>query len=147
MTIVVLGLSCSGKSTFSNKLGKLLNLEVFHLDSYYWESPWIVDKTFDINDFVEKEKIIDCNISAVFTAPETGFSSDVEANGCELGILYAIMGIVIDVARRHKISPLALCMGLMSILLNDEKMTKDLKDNKEDSLFEILKKMNKEFMN
>lgn len=101
----------------------------------------------DFGDFVEKEKIINCNISAVFTASETGFSSDVEANGCELGILYAIMGIVIDVARRHKISPLALCMGLMSILLNDEKMTKDLKDNKEDSLFEILKKMNKEFMN
>ena len=101
----------------------------------------------DFGDFVEKEKIIGCNISAVFTAHETGFSSDVEANGCELGILYAIMEIVIDVARCHKISPLALCMGLMSILLNDKKMTKDLKDNKEDSLFEILKKMNKEFMN
>lgn len=101
----------------------------------------------DFVDFVEKEKIIDCNISAVFTAHETGFSSDVEVNGCELGILYAIMGIVIDVARRYKISPLALCIGLISILLNDEKMTKDLKDNKEDSLFEILKKMNKEFMN
>lgn len=101
----------------------------------------------DFGDFVKKEKISDCNISAVFTAHETGFSSDVEINGCELGILYTIMGIVIDVARRHKISPLALCMGLMSIVLNDEKMTKDLKDNKEDSLFEILKKMNKEFMN
>lgn len=100
----------------------------------------------DFGDFVEKEKIIDCNISAVFTAHETGFSSDVEVNGCELGILYAIMEIVIDVARRHKISPLALCMSLMSIL-HDKKMTKDLKDNKEDSLFEILKKMNKEFMN
>ena len=100
----------------------------------------------DFGDFVEKEKIIDCNI-AVFTAHETGFSSDAEVNGCELGILYTIMGIVIDVARRHKISPLALCMGLMSILLNYEKMTKDLKDNKEDSLFEILKKTNKEFMN
>lgn len=94
----------------------------------------------DFGDFVEKEKIVDCNISAVFTAHETGFSSDVESNGCELGILYAIMGIVIDVARRHKISPLVLCVGLMSILLNDEKMI-------EDSLFEILKKMNKEFMN
>lgn len=101
----------------------------------------------DFGDFVEKEKIVDCNILAVFTAHETGFSSDVEANGCELGILYAIMGIVIDAARRHKISPLVLCMGLMSILLNNEKMTKDLKDNKEDSLFEISKKMNKEFMN
>lgn len=101
----------------------------------------------DFGDFVEKEKIIDCNISAVFTAHETGFLSNVKVNGCELGILYAIMEIVIDVARRRKISPLALCMGLMSILLNDEKMTEDLKDNKEDSLFEILKKMNKEFMN
>lgn len=108
----------------------------------------------DFCDFVEKEKKVDCNISAVFTAKENGFSSDVEANGCELGILYAIMGIVIDVARRHKISPLALCMGLMSILLNDEKMTKDLKDNKEDKkedkkedlLSEILK-MHKELMN
>lgn len=85
---------------------------------------------------LKKEKTVTCDISAVFTAHETGFSSD-----------YAIMGIVIDVARRHKISPLALCIGLISILLNDEKMTKDLKDNKEDSLFEILKKMNKEFMN
>lgn len=101
----------------------------------------------DFGDFVKKEKTVTCDISAVFTAHETGFSSDVEVNGCELGILYAIMGIVIDVARRHKISPLALCIGLISILLNNEKMTKDLKDNKEDSLFEILKKMNKEFMN
>lgn len=104
----------------------------------------------DFGDFVKKEKKVDCNISAVFTAHETGFSSDVEVNGCELGILYAIMGIVINVTRRHKISPLALCMGLMSILLNDEKMTKDLKDNKEDKkedlLSEILK-MHKEFMN
>lgn len=107
----------------------------------------IIEFLSSVPDFGEKEKIIDCNISAVFTAHETGFSSDVEINECELGILYTIMGIVIDVARRHKISPLALCMGLMSILLNDEKMTKDLKDNKEDSLFEILKKMNKEFMN
>lgn len=101
----------------------------------------------DFGDFVEKEKTVTCDISAVFTANEIGFSSDVETNGCELGILYVIMAIVIDVARRHKISPLALCMSLMSILLNDENMTKDLKDNKEDSLFEILKKMNKEFMN
>ena len=66
---------------------------------------------------LKKKKTVTCDISAVFTAHETGFSSDVEV------------------------------IGLISILLNDEKMTKDLKDNKEDSLFEILKKMNKEFMN
>lgn len=101
----------------------------------------------DFGDFVKKEKTVTCDISAVFTAHEISFSSDVQVNGCEFSILYAIMVIVIDVARRHKISPLALCTCLISILLNDEKMTKDLKDNKEDSLFEILKKMNKEFMN
>ena len=62
MTIVVLGLSCSGKSTFSNKLGKVLNLKVFHLDSYYWKAPWIADETFNINDFIKKENaIIDGN--------------------------------------------------------------------------------------
>lgn len=85
----------------------------------------------DFGDFIEKEKTVTC----------------VKVNGCDFGILYAIMGIVIDVARRHKISPLALCIGLMSILLNNEKKIKDLKDNKEDSLVEILKKMNKESMN
>lgn len=79
----------------------------------------------DFGDFVEKEKIVNCNISAVFTAYETGFSSDVKIHGCELGILYAIMRIVINVARRYKISPLALCLCLMSILLNDEKMPEE----------------------
>lgn len=58
MTIVVLGLSCSGKSTFSNRLGKLLNLDVFHLDSYYWKSPWIINDTFNINDYIKKENAI-----------------------------------------------------------------------------------------
>lgn len=75
----------------------------------------------DFGDFVEKEKTVTCDISAVFIDHETGFSSDMEVNGCELGILYTIMGIVIYVARRYKISPLALCIGLISILLNDER--------------------------
>lgn len=62
MTIMVLGLSCSGKSTFSTKLGELLDLKVIHLDHYYWKTPWIINDNFNINDFIQKDNcIIDGN--------------------------------------------------------------------------------------
>lgn len=35
---VIIGLPGSGKSTFSIKLGKLLNIPVHHLDTHLWES-------------------------------------------------------------------------------------------------------------
>ena len=38
--IIVLGLTGSGKTTFSNKLGKLLNVPVFYLDQYFWKENW-----------------------------------------------------------------------------------------------------------
>lgn len=76
-----------------------------------------------------------------------GVFGDSESNKKEIIEFLSSVPDFGDFARRHKISPLALCIGLISILLNDKKMTKDLKDNKEDSLFEILKKTNKEFMN
>lgn len=58
----------------------------------------------DFGDFVEKEKTVTCDISAVFTAHETGFSSDVEANGCELGILMLLWELLLmlqDVIKFH----------------------------------------------
>lgn len=58
MTIMVLGLSCSGKSTFSTKLGELLDLKVIHLDHYYWKTPWIINDNFNINDFIQKDNCI-----------------------------------------------------------------------------------------
>ena len=62
MNIIILGLSCSGKSTLANHLGKLLNLEVYHLDSYFWKSTWIRDETFDITHFIGKSNsIVDGN--------------------------------------------------------------------------------------
>ena len=62
MNILVLGLSCSGKTTFSNNLGKLLNLQVYHLDSYFWKCAWICNENFDINYFIGKQNsIIDGN--------------------------------------------------------------------------------------
>jgi adenylate kinase family enzyme len=38
--IIVLGSSGSGKSTLARRLGELLDLEVIHLDSYYWQPNW-----------------------------------------------------------------------------------------------------------
>jgi adenylate kinase family enzyme len=39
--VLVIGPGGAGKSTFANKLGKLINLEVLHLDQFYWHSGWV----------------------------------------------------------------------------------------------------------
>ena len=39
--ILVIGSGGSGKSTFATKLGQLLNLEVNHLDKFYWRPGWV----------------------------------------------------------------------------------------------------------
>jgi adenylate kinase family enzyme len=39
--VLVIGLGGAGKSTLANQLGKLLNIEVLHLDKFYWHSGWI----------------------------------------------------------------------------------------------------------
>jgi adenylate kinase family enzyme len=38
--ILVLGSSGSGKSTLARNLGEALDIEVIHLDSYFWEPNW-----------------------------------------------------------------------------------------------------------
>ena len=38
--IVVLGCGGSGKSTFSKKLGVLLDIPIYHLDTFYWKPGW-----------------------------------------------------------------------------------------------------------
>lgn len=38
--IVVIGSSGAGKSTFAQALGEILNIEVLHLDRYFWRSGW-----------------------------------------------------------------------------------------------------------
>lgn len=38
--ILVIGSGGSGKSTFSTRLGALLNLEVSHLDKFFWRPGW-----------------------------------------------------------------------------------------------------------
>lgn len=58
MRISILGFSCSGKTSFSNWLGKLSKLPVFHLDDYYWESPWVKNENFNVMDVVKCENWI-----------------------------------------------------------------------------------------
>jgi adenylate kinase family enzyme len=38
---LVLGSSGSGKSTFARQLGQLLQVQVIHLDSYFWQPNWV----------------------------------------------------------------------------------------------------------
>ena len=38
--VLVIGSGGSGKSTFARRLGKLLDIEVKHLDSFYWRAGW-----------------------------------------------------------------------------------------------------------
>ncbi len=39
--VLVIGPGGAGKSTLSNRLGQLLNIDVFHLDRLYWHPGWI----------------------------------------------------------------------------------------------------------
>jgi len=38
---LVLGSSGSGKSTFARQLGQLLQVQVIHLDSFFWQPNWV----------------------------------------------------------------------------------------------------------
>lgn len=64
-----MGSSGSGKSTFAWRLGKVLNIDVIHLDSHYWKPNWVetsVDQfEAEVNRLVEKESwIMDGNYTS-----------------------------------------------------------------------------------
>jgi adenylate kinase family enzyme len=39
--VLVIGPGGAGKSTLANRLGELLDIEVLHLDKFYWQPGWI----------------------------------------------------------------------------------------------------------
>lgn len=64
--IIIIGNPGSGKSTLASKLGKKLNLPVFHLDSFFFEANWVIRNRVnfddDVNKIVQKDAwIIDGN--------------------------------------------------------------------------------------
>lgn len=66
--IAVIGSSGAGKSTFSRELGKILRIEVFHLDRLHWRPGWVEppDEEWEAiqRDLVKKDSwIIDGNYS------------------------------------------------------------------------------------
>lgn len=69
--IIVIGPSGSGKSEFSRKLNKILNIDIYHLDNIFWNSDktHITREEFDIklNDILSKDKwIIDGDYSRTY---------------------------------------------------------------------------------
>jgi adenylate kinase family enzyme len=69
--ILVIGSGGAGKSTFSVRLGKLLNIEVIHLDVLYWCPGWVETPKPEwrekVGELVKRETwIIDGNYSGTF---------------------------------------------------------------------------------
>lgn len=66
--ILIVGSGGAGKSTLSRQLGEILNLEVIHLDSFYWNPGWIETPKAEwesiVQDLILRESwIIDGNYS------------------------------------------------------------------------------------
>jgi adenylate kinase family enzyme len=66
--VLVIGSGGSGKSTVATQLGELLELEVSHLDKFYWRAGW-VEPSFDewiktVTELTDRDSwIIDGNYS------------------------------------------------------------------------------------
>src|SRR5215213_7583113 len=66
--VLVIGSGGSGKSTVAAQLGELLNLEVSHLDQFYWSAGWVEPQREEwiktVSDLIERDSwIIDGNYS------------------------------------------------------------------------------------
>lgn len=66
--VLVIGSGGSGKSTVAARLGELLELEVNHLDKFYWRSGWIEPARDEwiktVTELIEKDSwVIDGNYS------------------------------------------------------------------------------------
>ncbi|HQU86396.1 MAG TPA: DNA topology modulation protein [Pyrinomonadaceae bacterium] len=53
--IIIIGSGGAGKSTFARELGKLLKIEVLHLDKLYWKPNWVEPPKDEWKKLLEKE--------------------------------------------------------------------------------------------
>jgi adenylate kinase family enzyme len=66
--VLVIGSGGSGKSTLAVQLGEILNLEVSHLDKFYWRAGWVESKPDEwlkkVTELTDRDSwIIDGNYS------------------------------------------------------------------------------------
>lgn len=66
--IAIIGSGGAGKSTLARKLGEMLKIQVYHLDSNFWQPGWIPMNNTEWDEFLENlikenEWIIDGNYS------------------------------------------------------------------------------------
>jgi adenylate kinase family enzyme len=69
--ILVIGSGGSGKSTFSTRLGDLLNIEVSHLDKFFWQPGWVKPEPEEwlqtVTELTDRDSwILDGNYSGTF---------------------------------------------------------------------------------
>lgn len=93
--IIVIGCPGSGKSTFSRRLGEILNIEVVHLDLLNWNAnKTVVEDNIFLNrlkEAIQKNSwIIDGNYGSTlemrFQACDTIFFLDISTDECLAGI-------------------------------------------------------------
>jgi len=53
--ILVIGSGGAGKTTFAKELGKILGIEVIHLDSLYWKPGWVETPKPEWKNIVEQQ--------------------------------------------------------------------------------------------
>lgn len=98
--ILVIGSGGSGKSTFSARLGRLLNIEVIHLDVLYWKPGWVETPKPEwrekVIELLKRETwIIDGNYSGTFdirfAACDTVIFLDVARSVCLWRVLKRLL--------------------------------------------------------
>jgi adenylate kinase family enzyme len=52
--VLIIGPGGAGKSTLANQLGKLLDVEVLHLDKFYWHPGWVKTEKAEWSATVEE---------------------------------------------------------------------------------------------
>ncbi|MBT2640613.1 DNA topology modulation protein [Bacillus sp. ISL-41] len=93
--IIIIGCGGAGKSTLARKLGKILNIKVYHLDALYWKPGWEMTAKDEwetlIKEVIEKDSwIMDGNYGSTMDlralAADTIIFLDYSSARCLYGV-------------------------------------------------------------